>query len=165
MRLLLAEPGEVDHLEQRVDDRTPVGAIDSSQLQREVDVALNGEPWEQRRLLEDQRRPATTDFDRARRRLVQSRNEIEQRRLAASRCADETEELAELDVEGDVFNSVDGALPRAVHLRNPVQGNGGAGSHVESRLFALALARSEDHAVLIVCFPCASRTLLRRVKS
>ena len=61
--------------------------------QRELDVARDREPREQRRLLEHQR-GAPADVDGAGRRLVEAGDEVEQRALAAARRAEQAHELA-----------------------------------------------------------------------
>src|SRR5438093_13604395 len=103
MRLLRAESAEMHHLQQRRDNLLAVRPLDPSQLQREIDVLLDREPWKQRWFLKDQRRTTTTDLDRSGRRLVQPREHAEQSRLAASRGAHQAQELAELDVQRYVF--------------------------------------------------------------
>ena len=155
----------MDHLQERLDNGPAIGPLDTAQLQREIDVPLDGEPGEQRRFLEDQRRPATADLNRTRRRLVEPGDQIEHRRLAAAGGPDETEELAELNVERDVLNRTHGALAASVYLRNRIQGNRRAGTHMDVRLEVLARARSEGHEVLIARFPCPCRIWLRRLRS
>ena len=94
VRPALGEVAEVHHLEQLRGARPALGARHACELQRDLDVAAHGEPREQRGFLEHQAGALGVHVDRARRRLVEAGDEIEQRALAAARRAEQAHELA-----------------------------------------------------------------------
>ena len=90
----------------------------AGEAHRQLDVGLHGEPREQRRLLEHERRRAV-DVDAAGGRLVEAGDEVEDRRLAAAGGPDEADELAGVDVEVDAGQRGHGALPEPNDLPTP----------------------------------------------
>ena len=80
-------------------------------------------------------------LDRARGRLVEPGDEVEQRALAAAGRAEQAHELTRRDVEADAVERVHGAATVAEHLRDVDDGDGrrrddgpGGGSRVRSRI-------------------------------
>jgi hypothetical protein len=118
VRALVGKASEVDALEQ-IDRRGPPPvAGHAAQAQRQLDVARHGQPREQRRLLEHHRgaQPVAED-DLACRRMVETGDQVEQRRLAASGGADEADELALVDRQRDLIEGSDGPIAVAEALR------------------------------------------------
>ena len=89
----LAKPSRWTAVSSCSTPRPALGLGHAGQAHRQLDVGGDRQPREQRRLLEHQRRPAG-DVDRPRRRRVEPGDEVEDRRLAAARRADEADELA-----------------------------------------------------------------------
>ena len=118
VRTLLAEPSEMNGLQQQLGTLAALLLADPGEAHRQLDVAPHGEPREQRRVLEHQRRPAGGG-DLAGGRFVESGDEVEDRRLAAARCADETDELALAHREVDVVQGGDRVPPVAERLGHP----------------------------------------------
>ena len=106
-----------------VDPRGDVALGRLAQLQAEAEVPAHRQMRVERVVLEDHRDVAlarvepgdvpAADVDRAGRRLLDPGDQLEQRRLAAARRADEHHELALVDIERHV---VDGARPVPVRL-------------------------------------------------
>ena len=108
VRALVGEAVEVDRA--RAAPRPVPGARPSAR-RRAASAARrsgDGQPREQRRLLEHQRRAARRRRRVPAGRLVEPGDEVEERRLAAARGADQAHELARRDVEVDV---VEGGRP------------------------------------------------------
>ncbi len=114
---LVREPVEMHGVQQVGGAGRPLAPRHLAQLQRQLDVLLRGQPWKERRLLEEQRR-LLTDLDRAGGGPVEPGDEVQQRRLAATRRADEADELARGDVERDVVEREGVRACGAVHLRH-----------------------------------------------
>ena len=83
VRTPVAEVIEVHQMEQLGDLLGPVTFGDPAEALRHLDVALDGEPREQRGLLEHQRHAAAADVDRSGLQVVQADDQVEQRRLSA----------------------------------------------------------------------------------
>jgi hypothetical protein len=90
----------------------PLALADALQAQRELDVLRGGEPGQQRRLLEHQRRPrpGTSTVPSSARRAG---DEVEQRRLAAAGGAEQADELALRRPQADVVEH-ERAVPEAL---------------------------------------------------
>src|ERR1700760_2843833 len=109
MRKALREVRQPDHLEKPSRDLAPLGQRKLARFETEFDVVPHGHPWKQRIVLEHDRAfragsahwPAV-DRDPARGRRDQTGNDLEQRRLPASRWAEQADELALLDPQVDV---------------------------------------------------------------
>jgi hypothetical protein len=118
----LEQLGESEHVGDLGDAALARGPVDPPQAQAEAEVAAHGQVRIQRVVLEDHRdvalarleagHVALADVHGAGRRLLDARDEPQQRRLAAARRAYEDHELAVVDLERHV---VDGA--RAVAKR------------------------------------------------
>ncbi len=135
---------------------------DAAQLQRQVDVLSRGQPREQRRLLEHQRRLAAGHLDRARGRLLQTGHQVEQRRLAAAGGAEQADELAGLDPQVDVLQNRRTLRVRTEHLGDPLEPDGRRGRPVErARGRVDGSAGVSDSAHAFDCSPstgCADRS-------
>ena len=141
VRTLLREVREVHHLEQLLAAFAPPLARRAGQLQRELDVAAHGQPREQRRLLEHQRGAVGAHLDGARRRLVESGDEVEQRALPAAGRTEQADEFARRDVEADAVERQDAVATVTKVLADVDNGNcrrrddgPGGGSRVRSRI-------------------------------
>src|SRR4051812_49327114 len=91
VRLAPSERRELHHVQELGDARPTVRLGDSLQLQRQVDVLLDGEPREQGRLLEHERRLAGA-MDGATCWGLEAGDEVQQRRFAATRRAQDAHE-------------------------------------------------------------------------
>ena len=100
VRPVLGELAEVHHLEQLVGTGAPLVAAHPGELERELDVAPGREPRKQRRFLEHQPGVVGAHVDLARRRLVETGHDVEQRALAAARRAEQAHELARRERRG-----------------------------------------------------------------
>src|SRR5205823_350190 len=80
----VAELRQVHQIEKPGDFIPPLRPPHAAQPQGQVDIALDGEPREQRRLLEHHADAAAGDLDGASTRLIEAGDEIQQRRLAAA---------------------------------------------------------------------------------
>ena len=125
MRAMLREIDEPHHREEPVDGLVPFIRIHLAEAHRQLHVAANREPREQRRLLEHDRRTTVSDLDRSRRDLVQAGDEREEGRLATARGAEDAYELAFAQLERDVIERRRRALAVAEHLRDPQKGHEG----------------------------------------
>ena len=122
---LVGEPAEVHTLEQIERLRPAITARHTPQPQRQLDVARDGEPREQRRLLEHDGAPqAVAENDLAGGRPVEPGDEVEQGRLPAARGADQTHELAGGDREVEPIERQHRARPVAEPLRRRVDAHG-----------------------------------------
>ena len=108
---------------------------DLAELEGEVDVAGDGEPWEQRRLLEHQP-GAPVDGCRPSRRPIEAGEDVEQRALPAARRAEQAHELALPDRERDLVERMDRVRGVAIDLAHVGERDGrfdddpgGGGSH------------------------------------
>src|SRR5215218_1479880 len=90
---LALEPLEMDDLQQLTHAGAPLRLRHSLELERELDVAVRGEPREQGRLLEHER-GAPVDLEGSRRGPVEAGDEIQQRALPAPRRSQQADELA-----------------------------------------------------------------------
>src|SRR6266540_849619 len=126
---LLVEASQVHQIEQLVDAGAPLPPVDLAQPKGQLDVAAHGEPREQCRLLEHQRR-SSLHVDRAARRLVQAGRQVQQRALAATRRAEQADELARGDFERHPVERVHRAVGVPVDLRDTVEPDG----RVDARL-------------------------------
>ncbi len=118
----ICEPREVYHAQEVKRAAAPLRTSHAHALQRKLDVLNDVEPWKEGGLLEDHAtvRAGTRDVspahpDAAARRRLEAGDEVQQRRLAATRRANETDELAFGDREIDVAQS--GARAAAVARR------------------------------------------------
>ena len=98
VRALAGEPVEVHRGEQRRRSVLALRPRNTGQAHRQLDVGLDRQPREERRLLEHQRR-AAVHLHHAGRRLVQPRHQVEDRRLAAAGGSDDAHELTCRHVE------------------------------------------------------------------
>src|SRR6185503_13291791 len=118
-RKLLPMLLQADHLEVLVDGRRPLGLRHVAHAQREAHVLLGAEPRQERRarvleehdaILARAAHRRALEVHAAAARLLEAGEDIEQRRLAAARGAEQAEELALRDFEID-------AVEREVALR------------------------------------------------
>ena len=126
MRPALGEVDQADHAEQPVDRLVALGAAHLVDAHRELDVAPDGEPGQQSRILEHDRRAAVGDVDGALGRLVEPGDHRQQRRLAAPGSAEDAEELTAGDFQGHVLECGEGGLAMAENLCDPSQGHKGS---------------------------------------
>ena len=114
--MVVAEPVQLDELEQLVDARLAPRAVPAEQLERQRDVLRDRAPLEQHRVLEDHavvvvgacpRRRLAVDRGGPARRLDQVADDPEQRRLAAAGRTDQRDELPRLDRQVDVLEGCD----------------------------------------------------------
>src|SRR2546427_3918730 len=101
MRHALLESVEVQPTEELVRQRNATGSVDAAELEGELDVARGGEPGQESGLLKDQR-DAPIDCDLTRRRPVKTGEQIQKRRLAATRRSDDADKLPARHVKGHV---------------------------------------------------------------
>ena len=102
--------------------RTSRRARDASEAQRELDVLPGGEPRHERRLLEHHGGALGGRLDAAGGGLVEVRNEVEERRLAAPGRSEQAHELARRDVER---HAVEDERARPEALADALQPHGG----------------------------------------
>src|SRR6185312_7141144 len=112
----ITETGEAHHLDVVLHQLGPLRRV--RPLDAEADVVLHVEPGKDPVLLEDEdvarvglRHDLVLDADLAGRRLEETAGDVQQGRLAASRGADDADELAVEDLEVDVLQDVDAGLP------------------------------------------------------
>jgi hypothetical protein len=124
---LALEPLEVDDMQQLAHALAPLRLRDALELERELDVALGGEPREQRRLLEHER-GAPVDLEGSGGGPVEAGDEVQQRALAAPRRAQQAHELAGADVQRHAVERGDRVTGVAVDLAGVAQDDGRAGA-------------------------------------
>ena len=124
---LALEPFEVDDLQQLVHARPALCLRHPLELERELDVALRGEPREERRLLEHECR-AAVHLDRAGGGGVEAGDEVQQRALAAPGRAQQADELPGADVQRHAVERGDRVPRVAVDLAGAAQDDGRAGA-------------------------------------
>ena len=145
-RRAVGEVGQVDEVERLAHPRRGLGPGDAADLERKADVVRHGQMREQGVTLKDHAEVAAlrrqmgdhalVDEDVAGRRLDEPGDRHEDRRLAGPRRAQQREEIAAPDREGDV---VDGAHPTVVLAETPdvervgPLGQHGAGARVTRR--------------------------------
>ena len=93
---------------------------DPGEAHGKFDVLCDGQPREQRRLLEHHRY-APVDLDGAGARRFESGDEVEDRRLAAPGGADQADELASLDVQVEEPSAVTAPVPVPKVLSTPAK--------------------------------------------
>ena len=121
--LATREGRELDQLEELGDTLTPLPGGDPSKLERQLHVALDGQPREQGRLLEHEGWIARA-MDGPGGRRVEARDQVEQRGLAAAGGPEDRHELAFTDGQRDVLECGDGPAARREHLRDGVDLDG-----------------------------------------
>ena len=129
---LRPEAVEVHGVQQLVGLVVALPPGDASELQGQLDVRSDRQPREQRRLLEHESDPSSP-VDRAGGGLVEPGDEVEEGGLAASRRADEADELAGCDVEVDAVERMHRVGALAVDLRQPADVEGGQRIRREGR--------------------------------
>ena len=125
VRPLAALAVEPDQRQQRLGPLPPLTAADAGELQGQLHVAARREPRQQRGLLEHERRPRRAQVDLAGGRFLQPGDEVEQRRLAAARRAEQADELAGAHGELDVAQRGHGVRAGAEGLADLAQHHGG----------------------------------------
>src|SRR5256886_1694247 len=139
VRVLRLEAGEPRERDVVARPRRALARPDTELLQPELDVRLHGPPREQRELLEDHRGRGlpgcqlALEADAARARPEEPRDDVEERRLAAARRAEERDELLGVHREAHVAEGLHRlAEPVAVRLRDPLDDDTHA-AHAPSR--------------------------------
>jgi hypothetical protein len=125
VRTPVREPGQVDQIDQLQCALPAFGTSDAAQAQRELDVALCGQPREERGVLEQQRRFPGSDVDSSSRRLVEAGDQLQQCALAAARSPDEADELVTLDVQRHAVEREHRRPDGTIRLRDFANGDDG----------------------------------------
>ena len=93
---------QVDPIEELPRNVSALGSLDAAQLERELYVAGRSEPRQQSSLLEHERH-APVHVPAPACRLVEAREDVEQRALAGTGGADDAHELALFDLQRHAF--------------------------------------------------------------
>ena len=121
--IALRERAEADAVQHGRDPPASLDRIDAALAQAEADIVGDAEMRKQRVVLEDEadvalvggqaRQVAVSQPDGARRRRHEAGDEAQGRRLAASARAEQRNELARADADGEVLQHLRGAVMRA----------------------------------------------------
>ena len=133
-RSMAAARAEANVFERGLDAGGALGAIDFGEAQRELDIFREGHAWEEIEGLEDHadgvaavggefcriygREVASADVDGAGGGAVESGQEIEEGGLAGAGGAEEGDEFALADFEGDVVDGGDGGVAEVIVAGN-----------------------------------------------
>ncbi len=154
----------MDELEQ-IGDCAPALALgNAAEAESELDVLGGGQPREERGLLKDEGRSAAVDLDGPARRRVEAGDDVEERALAAARCADETDEAAGLDRQVETIQRDYGVGAPTEDLGNGLQADGRSGLR-RWRHLPIGVGDEGPHSPLTVGLPASVSSSLSRSRS